>query len=540
MAAQKIDAQTIGVAQTDADRYQESIDSMGEIITVSRRISTEILQKRAARAASGFASLRIGRGDTVALYLRNDICFFEASYAAGLVGAYPTPVNWHYTEEEVRYLIENSGARVIVVHADLTKLLPSTLPQGTAVLVVGVTPEVRDAYRIPAETCDVPSGMIDWSLWLDSFDVYKEIPAAAPGTIIYTSGTTGRPKGVRRNPPTHEQAIVADRILSRGFGFAGYMDDPSRIVTVVTGPLYHTSPNLYGLMAARLGAQVVLQPRFDPEDLLRLIEEYRVTHLHMVPIMFNRLLALLDEIKNKYDLSSLRFVVHAAAPCPVRIKHAMIEWWGPVINEYYGSTETGILTFCTAQEWLAHPGTVGRPLPEVEMRVIDANGASLPTRGIGEIVAKSTIADFTYHGDDDKRRAAEKVGLIAPGDIGYLDEDGFLYLCDRAKDMIISGGAKIYPAQIEAELQRMPGVADCGIFGIPDDEYGEAIYAAVQLQPGVKITQAEVTAFLRAHVAGYAIPRQIQFYGELPREDSGKIFKRKLREPFWRGHHRQI
>lgn len=513
---------------------------MGEIITASGRISTAMVQERAARAASGFASLGVGCGDTIALYLRNDVCFFEASYAAGLVGAYPTPVNWHYAEEEVSYLIKNSGARVIVVHADLTKLLPSTVPQEVAVLVVGVPPEVRDAYRIPAEACAVPNGMIDWSLWSDSFDVYNARAAAAPGTIIYTSGTTGRPKGVRRNPPTHEQAIISDRILSRGFGFDEYMDDPSRIVTVVTGPLYHTSPNLYGLMAARLGGHVVLQPRFEPEGLLRLIEEYRVTHVHMVPIMFKRLLALPDEIKHKYDLSSLRFIVHAAAPCPVRIKHAMIEWWGPVISEYYGSTETGILTFCTAQQWLAHPGTVGRPMPEVEMRVIDANGNSLPARGIGEVVAKSSIADFTYHGDDAKRRAVEKVGLIAPGDIGYLDEDGFLYLCDRAKDMIISGGAKIYPAHIEAELQRMPGVADCGVFGIPDDEYGEAICAAVQLQPGAKITQAEVTAFLRAHVASYEIPREIQFYGELPREDSGKIFKRKLREPFWRGHDRQI
>jgi long-chain acyl-CoA synthetase len=253
------------------------------------------------------------------------------------------------------------------------------------------------------------------------------------------------------------------------------------------------------------------------------------------------LLKLPDEVKARYDLSSLKFVVHAAAPCPAPTKRAMIEWWGPVINEYYGATETGIVVFCDSEQWLAHPGTVGKAIPESEVRVIDTDGKSLPAREVGEVVAKTgMLADFTYHGDDQKRRDSEKVGLIAPGDIGYLDEDGFLYLCDRAKDMIISGGVNIYPAEIEAELMKMPGVADCGVFGIPDEEYGEAVCAVVQPSPGVELSQADVREFLRGHMAGYKVPKQVDFHAELPREDSGKIFKRKLREPFWAGLDRRI
>jgi len=240
-------------------------------------------------------------------------------------------------------------------------------------------------------------------------------------------------------------------------------------------------------------------------------------------------------------VSSLRFVVHAAAPVSPPVKRAMIEWWGPVINEYYGSTETGIIVFCTSEEWLAHPGTVGKAIPEADVRVIGENGESLAPRAIGEVVGRvKAAADFTYHQDDAKRRKAEKLGLIAPGDVGYFDEDGYLYLCDRANDMIISGGVNIYPAEIEAQLHRMPGVADCAIFGIPNEEYGEAVCAVVQPQSGIDLSEADVKAWLSGRVAGYKMPRRIEFLAELPREDSGKIFKRKLREPYWAGLDRRI
>lgn len=512
---------------------------MGEIISGERRLSTEALMERAARAASGLASLGVKAGDLIAIYLRNDLPFLEATFAAGLLGAYPTPVNWHYSPTEAAYLFENSGARVIVIHADLIEGIRSALPDGVPVLVVATPPEIAQAYGI--DPAPVPAGMIDWTTWLEGFEPYDQPVGEAPGTIIYTSGTTGHPKGVRRRPPTAEQAAATAGKLAHAFGFADWLERPDEIVTVITGPMYHSAPNAYGAFSARIGAQVILEPRFDPEELLALIDRYKVTHIHMVPIMFNRLLRLPDAVKAKYDLSSLKFVVHAAAPCPAPIKRAMIEWWGPVINEYYGSTETGAVVFCSSEDWLAHPGTVGKAMPGSDVRVIDADGNSLPAGEIGEVVAKTpALADFTYHGDDAKRAASEKVGLIAPGDIGYFDADGFLYLCDRAKDMIISGGANIYPAEIEAELHKMPGVADCGVFGIPDEEFGEAVCAVVQPMPGAELTEGQVRAYLRERMAGYKAPKRVDFHAELPREDSGKIFKRKLREPFWEGLDRRI
>jgi long-chain acyl-CoA synthetase len=512
---------------------------MGEIVSGARRIATDQMLARASQAASGLASVGVGQGDTVALYLRNDLPFFEASFAVARLGAYGTPVNWHYTEDEARYLFENSGAKAIVIHADLLGPVRAAIPPGVAVLVVETPEEVAEAYGVEPERRLIPAGDTAWASWLEGFGAHTAAAALSPGTIIYTSGTTGRPKGVRRHAPTPEQAASSSQILQRVFGLG--QTGPEAVVTVVTGPMYHSAPNAYGLACARLGARVVLQSRFDAEDLLRLIEAERVTHLHMVPIMFNRLLKLPDAVRSKYDLTSLRYVVHAAAPCPAPTKRAMIEWWGPIINEYYGATETGAVVVCNSEEWLAHPGTVGKPIPEADIKVIDSDGSPLPPRGVGEVVAKiRTGADFTYHGDDEKRRAAEKAGLIAPGDVGYFDEDGFLYLCDRVKDMIISGGVNIYPAEIEAELHKMPGVADCAVFGIPDEEYGEAVCAVVQTQAGAGLTEAEVRAYLRAQIAGYKVPKRVEFQAELPREDSGKIFKRKLREPFWEGLDRRI
>jgi long-chain acyl-CoA synthetase len=407
------------------------------------------------------------------------------------------------------------------------------------VLVVETPDEIAAAYGVDPARRRIPDGATDWSAWLERFEPHADANTPSPGTIIYTSGTTGRPKGVRRAAPTPEQAASSLATVVKVMGFN--LGDPGQMITVVTGPMYHSAPNAYGLAAGRLGATVVLQARFDPEELLQLIETHRVTHLHMVPIMFHRLLKLPAEVRTRYDLSSLRFVVHAAAPCPAPAKRAMIEWWGPVTYEYYGATETGPVVFCTSEDWLAHPGTVGKALPEADVQVIDAEGRSLPAREIGEVVGRlREIADFTYHGDAEKRRAAEKAGLIAPGDIGYFDEDGFLYLCDRAKDMIISGGVNIYPAEIEAELMKMPGVADCGVFGIPDEEYGEAVCAAVQPSPDAAVTEADVRAWLRTCVAGYKVPKRVDFHATLPREDSGKIFKRKLREPYWEGLERRI
>ncbi len=321
----------------------------------------------------------------------------------------------------------------------------------------------------------------------------------------------------------------------------GYADGPSDITCLLAGPLYHSTPNAFSLRFFAMGAKLIIEPRFDAETLLRRIEQERVTHLLAVPTMFVRLLRLPAEVRARYDLSSLRFVMHGAAPCPVHVKRAMIDWWGPIIHEHYGGTETGAVTYCDAPAWLAHPGTVGRALPSCDVRIIAEDGSDVAAGGTGEVICRNrNFPDFTYHGDDDKRRRADRQGLVTLGDVGYLDQDGYLYLCGRANDMVISGGVNIYPAEIEAELHKMAGVADCAVFGIPDDEYGEKLCAVVQPIPGAVFTAAAVQAHLRERVAGYKVPRQVEFRAELPREDSGKIFKRKLRDPYWEGAGRRI
>jgi long-chain acyl-CoA synthetase len=508
------------------------------LISGERRLDATALQARVGRAASGLASLGVGPGEVVALFLRNDLAFLEASLACSRLGAYSTPVNWHFSEQEARYVFVDSDARVIVIHADLLRRVGGAIPKACRILVVETPPEIAAAYGLDPAAVAAPPGACEWSRWLEDFDLYEGPNAPPPGAIIYTSGTTGRPKGVRRSPPSSGQIELSRQVARRVFGLGV---SGSEIVTVIPGPMYHSSPNGYATLAAGMGATVILMPRFDAEELLRLIERHRVTHVQMVPIMFHRLLGLPEAVRCKYDVSSLKFVSHAAAPCPSSVKQAMLDWWGPVIHEFYGSTETGALTFSTPKDWVARPGTVGRPIPEAEVKILGEDGATRSTGEQGEIVARSrALPDFTYQGDTGMRRDADRDGLIATGDIGYLDEDGFLFLCDRAKDMIVSGGVNIYPAEIEAQLSKMPGVADCAVFGIPDDEYGESICAAVQPVSGAVVSAEAVRAFVREHLSGYKVPRRVDFYAELPREDSGKIFKRRLREPFWKKLGRRI
>jgi long-chain acyl-CoA synthetase len=285
----------------------------------------------------------------------------------------------------------------------------------------------------------------------------------------------------------------------------------------------------------------VLEPRFDPEDMLQLIERHRVTHQHMVPTMFVRLLRLPDDIKHRYDQSSLRFIVHGAAPCPPQVKRAMIEWWGPVINEYFGSTETGIPVWHSAEEALAKPGTVGRAIDGGVVKIFRPDGELCGVNEPGEIfMRQKSVPDFDYHGKAEARAEAGREGLVSVGDVGYLDEDGYLFLCDRKRDMVISGGVNIYPAEIEAVLHALPGVKDCAVFGIPDAEFGERLMAVVEPADGTALTAGDVQAHLRAHLADYKVPKSIEIARDLPREDSGKIFKRRLRDPYWQDAGRRI
>ena len=500
-----------------------------------RVLEQAALVRRIAQASSGLASLGIGPGDSVALMLRNDFPFIEASLAASAIGGYAVPMNWHYRGDEAGYILQDCQAKVLVAHADLLRQIRADVRPGVTVLTVRTPPAVRRAYGIDAAAAEIPPGETDWETWLGGFQPWTAPAVQGPQSMIYTSGTTGRPKGVRRHPSTPEQQAAMLAAFVKCFGVNPAMR------TVITGPMYHSAPNAYALYAARAGAEVILQPRFDAEELLQLIERHRISHLHMVPTMFVRLLKLPEAVKRKYDLSSLRQVVHAAAPCPPEVKQAMIEWWGPVIVEYYGATETGIVVYCDSAEWLAHPATVGRALEGCEVKIVGDDGRELGTGHVGEIFVRNFgVSDFTYHGQDAKRQEIDREGLVSVGDVGYLDTDGFLYLCDRKRDMVISGGVNIYPAEIEAVLIGMPGVQDCAIFGIPDEEMGESLAAAIQPHAGTRLEADMVRGWLRQRIAGYKVPKLVEFHAELPREDSGKIFKRKLREPHWQNAGRRI
>jgi long-chain acyl-CoA synthetase len=509
----------------------------GQIISGHRALSQRELFARAARAATGLDGLGVGENSAVAIVLRNDFAFFEAAFAGGMLGAYVVPVNWHFTAEEAGYIIRDCAARVVIVHADLLPRIEACIPDGVAVLVVPTPTEVCEAYDIAPDAAVVPSGRTEWNDWVARQPAWTRPPRPSRTNMIYTSGTTGNPKGVRREPATPEMQQAMARMVSRIFDIrAG-----EGVRTVITGPVYHSAPNLYALSAARDGGLVILQPRFHAEELLQLVERHRITHLHIVPTMFVRLLQLPDEVKRKYDVSSLQFVAHAAAPCSPTVKRQMIEWWGPVINEYYGGTETGGVVFHSSAEALRKPGTVGRPIDNAVIKIFDADGTQLGANEVGEVYMRiNGFPDFTYNGRDEQRHSVEREGLITCGDVGYVDEDGYLFLCDRVRDMIISGGVNIYPAEIEAVLITLPGVRDCAVFGIPDEEYGEAVCACVEPHDGAQLSAEVIRDLLRPHIAAFKIPKRIEFRDGLPREDSGKIFKRKLRAPYWETAGRQI
>ncbi len=504
---------------------------MSELISGARRLSHAELQARAAKAAGGFRALGIGDGDVVALYLRNDFAFFEATLAAGLAGAYATPINWHFTAEETAYILADSEARVLVVHGDLWPRIAAVVPPEVQVFIVPTPPEIAAAYGVGDIMPPDTAGYRLWDDWVAAQQPLEGGVTLPRGSMIYTSGTTGRPKGVRRRQPSQAQYDGNRQAAATYFG----LKPGTEMTVLMNGPMYHSAPNSYGIMAARLGARIVLQARFEAEEMLQLIDRHRITNMHIVPTMFVRLLKLPEEIRRRYDVSSLRDVVHGAAPCPPDVKQAMLDWWGPVINEYYGATETGIAVWLSAADARRKRGSVGRILPGAVVKAFDDQGNELPAGETGEIFIRAAyIPDFTYNKLDDKRAEVGRGDLVTVGDVGFIDAEGFVYLCDRKRDMVISGGVNIYPAEIEAVLIGMPGVKDCAVFGIPDEEFGESLCACIEPEPQTPPpAAAAVRSWLAERVAKYKVPKIVEIVASLPREDSGKIFKRKLREPYW-------
>jgi long-chain acyl-CoA synthetase len=505
------------------------------VVSGERRSSFADINERASRIAGGLSRLGVRQGDSVCILMRNDIAFLESAYAVMQLGAYAVPVNWHFKPEEITYVIKDSGTKVLIGHADMLHQLRDAIPEGIIALSVKPPPEILANYKIDRAHLGTPEGVIDLESWLKEQAPYDGPVLPQPHNMIYTSGTTGSPKGVRRFAPTPEQAAATDRMRAMIYG----LKPGAR--ALLPGPMYHSAPNAFGLRGGRLGGVLVIMPRFDPEEFLRIVQDEKIDTIFMVPTMFIRLMKLPAEVRNKYDVSSLRHIIHAAAPCPADVKRAMIDWWGPVIYEFYGSTESGAVTFASSEDALKKPGTVGKISPGAELRFLGDNGEILPQGEIGEIYSRiAANPDFTYHNKPEKRAEIDRDGFITSGDVGYIDADGYVFICDRKRDMVISGGVNIYPAEIESALHAVPGVHDCAVFGIPDEEFGESLMAVIEPQPGVVLDLASVRAQLKVALADYKVPKRIEIQSNLPREDSGKIFKRRLRDPYWERAGRRI
>jgi long-chain acyl-CoA synthetase len=480
------------------------------------------LNANANRLARILRARGLTAGDSIVLMCTNRPEFVEVLLAAQRTGLRLTPINWHLTGEEAGYIVANCEAKAFVAAASLGD---KVVTAATAASSSSSSSLVRLAVG-----GDLP-GFEPYETAIADQDP-DDIPDPALGTqMLYTSGTTGRPKGVHREPTAAQSALSAVNLC-------GYEEDYAHSVDVhlCTGPLYHAAPLAFSLALPLLyGVPIVVMEQWDPAETLRLIEHHGITHTHMVPTMFHRLLALPEDIRAKYDLSSLRFVIHGAAPCPVTVKERLIAWLGPIVVEYYAATE-GVGTLVDSATWLAHPGTVGRPmLPEL-VKVADDDGNQLAPGEIGLVFLRSQAATrFDYYGDAEKTAGAFRGDYFTLGDMGYVDVDGYLFLTDRSTNLIISGGVNIYPAEIDAVLLQHPAVGDVATIGIPDEEWGEAVKAVVQPAEGVEPSDAlaaELLAFCREHLAHFKCPRTIDFTSQLPREDTGKIYKRLLREQY--------
>jgi len=481
----------------------------------------------ANRVVHGLRDLGLRHGDTVAAMLPNGAAIVELYLAALQAGWYIVPINYHLTAAEVAYILGDSDAKAFVGHERL------------ADACLGAVKELSlpDEARFAVGT-------------LTGFRPYDELKAGRSGAapddratgavMTYTAGTTGNPKGVRRPTPQIDPDTngMMNGLFLALFGINPHDDN----VHLTVSPLYHTAVVNFTMDSLHLGHTVVLMDKWTPEETLRLIERYRVTTSHMVPTQFKRLLSLPKDVREDADVSSLRHMVHSAAPCPPDVKRAMIEWWGPVIDEYYAATEGGG-TLVTSEEWLKKPGTVGKAWPISEIRVLDDDGKLVSAGTPGTVWIKMGEYGFEYHKDAEKTERSWRDGFFTVGDVGYLDEDGYLFLNDRKIDMIISGGVNIYPAEIEAALIMHPKVVDVAVFGIPHDDWGEEVKGVVELVDGVVAgpdVEAELIAYCHERLAKFKCPRTVDFIDEMPRDPNGKLYKRKLRDPYWAGHERAI
>lgn len=487
------------------------------------------LDVRSNRIARFCHAMGLRRGDHIAVFMENHIALFDVIWAALRSGLYLTTVNRYLTAEEAGYIVDNCGAKVMVT----TDYLMS---------------EAKD-LRQYAPNCDhfLTTGPAE-----SGYRNLDEAVADYPGTalaeqplgsfMLYSSGTTGRPKGIKRplaDVQVDEQGAPTGDLHKLLWGF------DEQTVYLSPAPMYHSAPLSFSTAAQQLGGTVVMMPKFDPEAALAAIEAHRITHSQWVPTMFSRMLKLPEDVRTRYDLSSLKVAIHAAAPCPREVKKQMLDWWGDVIYEYYAGTELNGFTHVTPQEWRERPGTVGKPLIGV-IRICDEDGTELPPGREGIVYFEQDVMPFEYHDAPDKTKEAQHpqhANWTALGDVGYVDEDGYLFLTDRATFMIISGGVNIYPQEIEDAMILHPKVADVAVIGVPNPDMGEEVKAVVQPAEGVEPSDAlaaELIEFARQHIAHYKCPRSIDFEAELPRLPTGKLYKRLLKDRYWGRHDTKI
>ena len=496
------------------------------LVCGSRRLTYGEFERWINRVAHALAARGLAAGGRVALLLPNGPEFLAVTHAAAKLGALAVPINWRWRRAEIAYVLGDAAPDVLVLDR-------AFLEEGAAARAAAGRPAV--------ERCLVVGGASDLPSFEEAVAAAPDTPPASgvpPGgfnVLVYTSGTTGQPKGVVH--PTFDPAVgfEAQKRLVDMWGFR--TDD----VHLVVGPMYHTMPNAYAAQHLFVGATVVIMPRFDPDECLGLVARERVTTSSMVPAHFIRILELAPEVRAAHDLSSVRKILHAAAPCPPEVKRRIMQVFPPdTIWEFYGASE-GPGTIISPSEWLERPGSVGRPWPGVTVKVVDDDGRELPAGEVGTIYL-STLGGrkFSYHNAPEKTAAAFRGDFFTVGDMGWLDDADYLYIADRRTDMVISGGVNIYPAEIEAALLAHPDVVDAAVFGVPDERWGESLRAVVEPRRGTSLTAESLQAWCRERLADYKTPRSVDLVAELPRDPNGKVLKRQLREPFWAGQARRV
>lgn len=481
---------------------------------------------RINQLAHALARLGLGRGDKVAVMLHNCHQILEVGQAAMKTGLVTVPLNYRLLGREIQYIVDNSDARALVVGAEF-------LPE--------IQPILHDLPGLVTGGCIVVGHAAPPAPFRDYEDLIAAEPTADPtdtappgiNSMVYTSGTTGRPKGVYRPGGIDPQVILA---VVQGFGL-----QMGNEVHIVPAPLYHSAPGLGAVLTIALGGTLVVMDKFDPEQFLALTEREHVTSSFVVPTIVKRILALPDEVKRRYDPSSLRSLIVGAAPFPVETKKAAINYFGDCLYEYYGSTDAGLNTILPPSEQRARPASCGKPVGDNDIRILDDDGHELPTGEVGNIyITNGLVKTMSYYKDPEKTRDAFRGGHMTVGDMGYFDADGYLYIVDRKTDMVISAGVNIYPAEIEDALHEHPAVLDVAVIGVPNEEWGEELKAIVQLHDGATASADDLIDFCRARLADYKRPRSVDFVAEVPRNPSGKLLKREIRAPYWEGRTRRV